>query len=186
MITEIERAKYQKMWSFDEYRKFSPAAVIADYSHDMFAEHGMIGSLIDFGCGTGRASRRFQQLGHDVTMVDFVPNAVEVDEIKFIESCLWELPANLSADNGFCADVMEHIPPAMVDETLFNIARAVKNIMIFQIALTPDSCGTLIGEKLHMTLLSSSQWKQRLSKHWTEIRSHDEGTSFYYVGRKTV
>jgi len=183
MILERERNKYRKMWDQEEYRGFSPGEHIVGIAHSMFKKYGAVGSLIDFGCGTGRASDRFKQLGYEVTMVDFASNAVEVEGIDFIESCLWSLPSHLKADNGFCSDVMEHIPTEMVGRTLDCIHKATTDLMLFQIALTPDSCGQLIGETLHLTLWSESQWRKELNTRWTELHSETNGYNLLYLGR---
>ena len=183
MILERERNKYRKMWDQEEYRGFSPGEHIVGIAHSMFKKYGSVGSLIDFGCGTGRASDRFKQLGYEVTMVDFASNAVEVEGIDFIESCLWSLPSHLKADNGFCSDVMEHIPTEMVGRTLDCIHKATTDLMLFQIALTPDSCGQLIGETLHLTIWSESQWRKELNTRWTELHSETNGYNLLYLGR---
>lgn len=183
MIEDIERLKYERMWSKPEYRGFSPGEQIAGTAHSMFKKYGSIGSLIDFGCGTGRASERFRHLGYEVTMVDFVPNAVEVEGIDFVESCLWNLPEYLKADNGFSSDVMEHIPTEKVEQTFERMAGAISDLMFFQIALTPDSCGSLINETLHVTLWSAMQWTQELNKFWDEIYTESNGYNLIYLGR---
>ena len=183
MIHEQERAKYKRMWDQPEYRGFSPAEQIVGIAHSMFKKYGSIGTLIDFGSGTGRASWRFHDLGHEVTMVDFAPNAVEVEGIDFIDSCLWHLPSYLKAQNGFCSDVMEHIPTEMVSQTLDCIHHATTDLMLFQIALTPDSCGQLIGETLHLTLWTESQWRQELNTRWTELHTETNGYNLLYLGR---
>lgn len=183
MIEEKERLKYEKMWSMPEYRGFSPGENIVGIANSMFHKYGSVGSLIDFGCGTGRASAKFLQLGYEVTMVDFADNAVEVEGIDFVSACLWNLPTYLKSKNGFCSDVMEHIPPHKVTNTLENINRCVDDLMLFQIALTPDSCGSLIGETLHLTLWTESQWRQELGNFWNELHFESNGYSFIYVGR---
>lgn len=183
MIEEREQAKYRKMWDQPEYRGFSPAEQIVGIANSMFQKYGSVGSLIDFGSGTGRASKRFKELGYDVTMVDFASNAVEVSDIKFIESCLWNLPNNLKAANGFCSDVMEHIPTEMVSQTLEHIHQSVDDLMLFQIALTPDSCGQLIDETLHLTLWDERQWRKELNIWWRELYTETNGYNLLYLGR---
>lgn len=185
MIYEQERAKYKRMWDQPEYRGFSPAEQIVGIAHSMIKKYGNIGTLIDFGSGTGRATKRFHDLGHQVTMVDFASNAIEVEGIDFIDSCLWDLPTYLKADNGFCSDVMEHIPTEMVSQTLDCIHHATTDLMLFQIALTPDSCGQLIGETLHLTLWTEVQWRSELNKRWTELYAETNGYNLLYLGRSS-
>lgn len=185
MIYQTEKAKYIRIWDHPEYRAFSPAEQIVGIANSMFQKYGKIGSLIDFGCGTGRAAKRFSEIGYDVTMIDFAPNAVEVSGLTFKEYCLWLLPSEIKSDHGICIDVMEHIPTDKVSETLDCIHKSVTDLMFFQIALTPDSCGSLIGEKLHLTLWDSTQWKRELNSRWTEVYAESNGYNLIYLGRST-
>ena len=185
MLEDIERSKYQRIWSMDEYRQYSPGKESALIAHKLFAPTSTK-TLIDLGCGTGRAGDVFASIGYDVTLVDFVPSAVETRQLSFIESCLWSLPDDLYADLGYCCDVMEHIPESMIDKTLDNIQRVIGEQVFFQIALQPDSCGQLIGEKLHLTLRSADQWDEILSSRWTKQGMTTNGIWVQWHGRGGV
>ena len=183
MLEEMERAKYERIWTFDEYRQFSPGQEAAVSAHKLFAPD-RTKTLLDLGCGTGRGGEVFANLGYDVQLVDFVPTAVEVKTLPFIESCLWSMPDDLHADLGFCCDVMEHIPSSMVEKTLDEIHRVVGEKIFFQIALQPDSCGLLIGEKLHLTLLSADAWIETLTRRWDSLFHTSNGIWIKFVGKK--
>ncbi len=168
-----EREKYEEMWTHDAYRRDAPGAAFVDEAVDALGiQQG--DSLIDFGAGTGRASFIFHEFkGLDVTAVDFVPAAFEYATgcIKFVQACLWELPESLSADWGYCTDVMEHIPPEKVEDVVAGIASRIKRGVYFNIATRPDNLGARIGRKLHMTVMEAHSWRAILSKYFAQVET---------------
>ena len=178
-----EQKKYERMWSFPQYRGWSPGLDAAPVAYaTMHCREGQ--SLIDMGCGTGRAGVYFAERGIDVTLVDFVSSAVEATHLPFINSCLWSLPEDLNADFTFCADVMEHIPPEYVERTLDCIERATQTACFFQIATGRDSCGELIGETLHLTVEPDSYWRSLLFTRFDMIEEASIGHAYRFVGGK--
>src|SRR5690606_13000880 len=104
--------------------------------------------------------------GMDVVMVDFAPNAPEV-ELPFVEACLWcmDLPQR---DWGYCVDVMEHIPEERVDDALACIASACRDAY-FAISCAPADMGELIGETLHVTVKPQAWWEEKLAAHFARV-----------------
>lgn len=139
-------------------------------------------TVIDFGCGTGRATKKFVDMGFSAVGVDFV-NAVQGD-VPFIHACLWAMP-DMSADWGFCADVMEHIPPEKVSDVLHQIRRRTTKGCFFQISLTKDSFGDRIGERLHLTVQPADWWSEQLNKHWGRVKVTQRGTTAIAICRPT-
>lgn len=164
-----EQAKYEKIWSFSDYRKVSPGEILVENAiSEMCMPEGA--SLVDFGCGTGRAAQYFKDLGFYVIGVDFASNCLDPDvDIIFRQKCIWE-PMGLKSDYGFCTDVMEHIPPEYVDQTLSQISNTVRHHCYFQIACRKDGYGRLIGEPLHLTVRTAKWWENTLSEHFTSVR----------------
>lgn len=157
-VARSEQAKYRKMWDRPEYRIWSPGEDSAAEAMEAFGHS----SVIDFGCGEGRALDRFLAAG----MVAFGVDLVALHEAA-IEACLWDLPDSLEpASWGFCADVMEHLPEDKVDAVLENIAAKVRKGCYFRISTVPDCMGRLIGETLHLTVKSSSWWAVQIAKHF--------------------
>lgn len=175
-----EKEKYEEMWKHKEYREFSPGEkVIATFFDVVKPSPGS--SIIDFGCGTGRAAVLLDKYGLNVTAVDFVPNALEIQSLKFVQADLSDL-IPITSEYGFCTDVMEHIPPDKVDQTLRNIMRASGRVF-FQISLVPDSMGLLIGHHLHLSVHTYEWWIAKFielgfSVTWSEDQSHQ---ALYYV-----
>ena len=174
-----ERDKYRTMWRFDSYRDVSPGEVTVDAFLEMANPDGLI---IDFGCGTGRAALRMQERGHEVLGVDFADNCrdQEAMALPFLE---WDLtrPCPARAPYGFCADVMEHIPPEHVDVVLENIFASAARVF-FRIDTEEDVCGALIKEHLHLSVFPHAEWRRRLER-FGQIVSDAEGpgVSIFYV-----
>lgn len=165
-----ERDKYRLMWATEGYRNYSPAEVAVP----AILEHMKPDSLIvDFGCGTGRASIELAKRGHEVLLTDFADNCRDHEAITlpFLE---WDLtkPFTLRAQYGICCDVMEHIPTADVETVVTNIMTAAKRVF-FQISTVPDSFGAMIGATLHNTVKPHEWWCETFKRlgyaiHWQE------------------
>ena len=167
-IRDSESAKYNKIWELDAYRKHSPAMRIIDRA--LTAVNIKTGSsIIDLGCGTGRASQRMANLGYNVTAFDIAEKACLEFDGDFIEGCLWDMPDLGQFDLGVAFDVLEHIPTEMIDLTLENMARHCKTLYL-QIATFPDPFGEKIGETLHLTLEPLEWWREKLLVHYKTVR----------------
>lgn len=166
---ESERLKYEQVWSFDEYRRYAPGESLVDKAiQDLGIQAG--DSLLDFGCGTGRATRSFMEKGICAEGIDHASNCLDKDvNITLHRHCLWYLPPTLTADWGFCTDVMEHIPTDKVHDVLMAVRMATKNGAFFQINCLPDKMGSLIGEKLHLTVRNPDWWHDAAKWFWDDI-----------------
>jgi len=176
-----EAVKYGEMWKHDAYRANARGEVFAP--EFLRVAHPRPGaSVIDFGCGTGRPALLLATLGGlNVTMVDFVRNCLDADIRPMLEAqahTLRFVKADLEAgplptgEYGFCTEVMEHIPPDRVDRVLNNILCAARHVF-FSISTVDDSCGELIGAKLHLTVQPYLWWLQKFHDrgavvHWSQ------------------
>ena len=164
-ITEIERLKYQKIWAVPIYHVNSPGERLVP----LFMQHcgwEPGDTLIDLGCGTGRAGKKFAKAGMDVTLLDFVNAVDDNNHLPFIEMCLWELPKGETFDWIFSADVLEHIPTERVADVLDGMARLTGKGGMLQIAQFPDGCGNMIGETLHLTIKPTNWWMDKINARW--------------------
>lgn len=182
-----EAMKYGQIWERAEYRIISPGEFYVPVFL-MQARPRPGASLIDFGCGTGRAGRALAQAGLRVTMVDFVNNCLDADVrealgdgLSFVKADL-EQPIPVTAEYGFCCDVMEHIPEARVDRVLKNVLMAAQHVF-FAISTVEDRCGELIGESLHLTTQPYAWWLEQFTRHECVVYwSRDLGRScLFYV-----
>ena len=190
--------KYTKLWAdHPEYRMVSPGEQLAQHFLDI-ARPKPGASIIDFGCGTGRGGLQLAVVGQlNVTMIDFARNCLDADIVPMLETqkhVLRFIKADLekripaTAEYGFCTDVMEHIPTDKVDDVLSNILASAQHVF-FQIALFDDICGSLIGEKLHLTIQSYEWWLKRFKDrectvHWSSAGDpgpHGAQVACFYV-----
>lgn len=179
-ITELE--KYTAMWEQPEYREVSPGENCID--HFVEIANPLTGSsVIDFGCGTGRAGLALSEYRLKVTLLDFAPNCLDNDakSLPFVQADLTE-PIPITADYGYCTDVMEHIPPDKVDIVLHNILRATRRVF-FQISLVPDNLGSLIGQQLHLSVHTFGWWLAKFKQLGLTVSffDYDDLAAVFYV-----
>ena len=165
-----EQDIYRKLWETKEYRNFAPGEhCVTEFLMQVRPRIGA--SVIDFGCGTGRASLLMAlppPVGANlqVTMLDFTDNCLdpEIKEmlvtqahaLKYVQVDLKEtIP--VEASYGFCTDVMEHIAPKDVNRVLNNILMSAQHVF-FQISTADDVLGTLVGHPLHLTVRPYEWW----------------------------
>jgi SAM-dependent methyltransferase len=183
---QSEREKYEAMWSLPEYREIAPGEEVAQTFIDI-AEVKKDDVIIDFGCGTGRGAKRIHDLtGCEFVMVDFANNSLD-DAVKadfnWYTKVIHDLsqPLDLESEKGYCTDVMEHIPPDQVDSVLNNVMRASKRVF-FQISLIDDVCGSMIGQKLHLSVHPFEWWIEKfkaLGYHVEWAQDGGESAMFY-------
>jgi protein-tyrosine phosphatase len=177
-----ESLKYGKLWEIPQYRETSPGESVVQLFLSLAKAKPMT-DVIDFGCGTGRAALLMAALPPQlygslrVTMIDFVRNSLDPEiqqaletqkhMLRFVKHDL-EQPLTMAAPLGFCADVMEHIPPDRVDQVLDNILHAAEHVF-FAISTVPDNMGELIGETLHLTVQPFSWWLEKFQKRKARI-----------------
>lgn len=182
-ISEAE--KYQAMWERPEYREVSPGELVVDKFLGMVPPKS---SIIDFGCGTGRAALKMENAGHFVTCVDFTDNSrdEEARRITFVRTDLTK-PIYLHAKFGFCTDVMEHIPTEFVEVTIRNIMECVQKCF-FQISTVPDNMGALIGLPLHLTVQPHEWWVKVFEDQGLKIEWQERGeiASSFFVTKETL
>lgn len=157
-VEMTERDKYVRMWEIEGYRSVSPGEECVDLFLSIFRPAG---SVIDFGCGTGRAGLKMKEHGLDVLLMDFTTNSrdPEAELLPFVQQDLTK-PIFRSADYGYCTDVMEHIESQNVESVIHNIMNCVEDCF-FQISTVPDSMGALIGQDLHLTVKPLEWWEQK-------------------------
>jgi hypothetical protein len=169
-----EKAKYKRMWQFDQYRYMSPAEQLVGFIDAHAPERGCV--VVDFGCGTGRAMLELTKRGFHVIGVDFADNCRDeaAKDLPFLE---WDLslPCPLRAPYGYCCDVMEHIPPDQVDAVLSNIKDSAETV-VFRIEYEPDVMGKLIGVPLHLSVHPEEWWLTKLAEHFSSVESYGQGT----------
>lgn len=168
-----EREKYRRIWEEPRYRLHSIGEDMVGVAHAMLGMRPG-DTVIDFGCGPGRAVKIMRtKLKLDAVGVDFAANAPEGLGLgEFICADITE-PLPGGAMWGYCTDVMEHLAGPMIDGVLANIASCTRGAF-FTIALGDENMGTLIGEKLHLTVQPAEWWAERLREYWPDVRWQED------------
>lgn len=184
-LSESEKDKYRRVWAHPRYSRESPGLKIFDWFRQEFAVPLKAGDVvIDVGCGTGRASKPFADLGCRVVCLDHCLDPLraamasdpapdrEADQDAapiFIESCLWHdwpwlLPTRTfrPATLAYCVDVLEHLPEPFVFVAVQRMI-ASASYAFLHVAFYPDTYGGLVGETLHLTVRPFDWWRDRLA-----------------------
>ena len=173
--TEVEKTKYEEMWSIPSYGDISPGANIADaFAKISGCKAGE--TLIDLGTGSGKAALRLrEQYRLDVQTLDItthcmVPDAIETFGFTHIEASLWSnWPVSTDRitlapyDYAFCCDVLEHIPAEFTMLCLNNMFRAARHVFI-QVDVEQEGWGRLINETLHLTVMPFEWWRDHIAE----------------------
>lgn len=175
-----EEEKYQRMWDIDAYRTMSPGENFAPEMVELVKPKPSQ-TVVDFGCGTGRGGLKVQELTDcNLIQVDFADNCLDRKaNATFVKADLTS-PMNVRGDIGYCTDVMEHIPPELVDQTIGNIMACVGKCY-FKIAMFDDNMGKLIGHPLHLSVFPFDYWKERFSGYDVLHSHEDKDTAFPYA-----
>lgn len=172
-----EQQKYERMWEEPIYRSGDGGLQhIDEFVRVADVQAGQ--TIVDFGCGEGRTLQPLAALGARVILIDIADNclAEDVPRNGFFRH---DMSSNLhlQADTGFCVDMMEHVPTQQVDDVLLNIFDVVRDCY-FMVSTTPDACGQLIGEVLHLTVRPFQWWKPKLATHGTVKLLNKTNTGF--------
>ncbi len=163
-----ERTKYDEIWSTPEYNaSLSPGLENVERFMNVI-KPALGASLIDIGCGTGKAGLEFERRGLQVSWMDLTAAALDadVDQGHFADGPVWGhawrgMRPN-SWDYGFCCDVLEHIPTEYTMLAVERILRSCRTAWL-QIAFKPDALGALIGKPLHLTVQPFTWWRDRIA-----------------------
>ena len=181
-LAQIEKEKYEQIWEFENYHDFSPGEQYIDiFKQASGYKKGWKKTLLDIGCGTGRAGQAFSEMGMDVELYDITSDGVEVG-LPFFQGCLWDwMPGHY--DYGYCCDVMEHIPPEYTMLVTRNILDACGHTF-FSISLIHDGFGQKIDQKLHLSVFPFMWWKGHFEDMGKLVESRDliENGIFYVKG----
>jgi SAM-dependent methyltransferase len=109
-----------------------------------------VDSILDFGCGKGNMVLALKEKYPDIKVYGFDPG---------IES-FNNLPENV--DMIFSFDVLEHIEPELLDETIVDLAQRTNKVMYHLIACHPAKKNLSDGRNAHLIVENTEWWKQKL------------------------
>lgn len=137
-------------------------------------------TVVDLGCGRGYYLKKFIEMEKESL-------GVELSKIC-CEKYLKDLPhvcsdiENFSVNNNkkydlvVCMDVMEHIDPDKVEQTIKGI-RPLSDVAIFGVANHVDN---ELGFELHLTVEDSIWWEERFKKFYAIVETLIFSERFYY------
>jgi hypothetical protein len=163
-ILTTRRFEYEEAWKKNAYRRLTTSEKALNIFMDT-VKPPRAATLIDWGCGTGRAGLRAWKQALDVTLVDFAENCLDDDvrdslseSLTFIRHDI-QKPIDLRSDYGLCVDTIEHIEEEDLGQALENILSA-SNEVFFHIFTGEDDFG--FG-KFRKTLRPYTWWLQRFA-----------------------
>lgn len=172
-MIENEKKKYEKIWKSEEYRRYSPGLeMLKTFPVIVSFQKFGVKTILDAGCGEGAVidfmlkhhEDDFDIQGMDIAEIDRKPSVAE----KVSQGCLWQekdWPGVF--DCVYCCDVLEHLPPMKVDETIDILANHCTKMAVFQICCIRDDYGPLnIGEPLHLTIRPPMWWLKKLEPYF--------------------
>jgi len=123
-------------------------------------------SLLDFGCGKGKFSQTVKDFNSNIDVYSYDPVTAPI-----------KLPTQ--ADIVYSSDVLEHVEPMYIDDTLdvlFNIAAKYQYHLI---ACHPAKKKLQDGRNAHLIIETPEWWKNKLSKYnwkfvFEEVKEKDK------------
>ena len=162
-----EREKYQKSWDHKDYRNYAPGEHLAvPFILQAKPPRGTV--ITDWGTGTGRGALFLHECGYQLQLIDIAENCLD-DDVRGVLgdklqlATLWDATPE-HAPTGYCTDVMEHIPPEMVEATIANIMQHCDKVY-FNICFHEDHFGKEIGDHLHLTVKPFKWWRDLLRQY---------------------
>jgi 2-polyprenyl-3-methyl-5-hydroxy-6-metoxy-1,4-benzoquinol methylase len=167
---EFQRLKYDNQWKKDRYAKFSPGLRsigrllewVRIYEKCVSEEN----PILFAGSGSGHDAIVFHSIGLPIRLFDISANALRYPELEALITIgtLWYMPREWTGKFSFvwCADVLEHIPPSRVDESLHELRRVTKGFAMLQISLNDSEIEEHTGEPLHLTIRPQEWWRERV------------------------
>lgn len=113
------------------------------------AEYGS--TVLDYGCGQGHF-KRVLGIRYDVREYDpAIPGKDDRPE---------------SADVVVCADVLEHVEPAFIDNLFSDLRNLTRTIAIMVIATRPSQKIMANGEQSHTVVMPAEWWRERIERRF--------------------
>ena len=152
-VEQMEKEKYRKLWGESDYTSRSALP----FAEKMLRK--VKGDCLEIGCGSGVTMEFLNQaeaikcVGLDITIAQYKGTGL------VYEAPAWRMPFEDQGFNySFSTDVLEHIPPQMIERTLREITRVTSVRTIHQIA-----CFEMREE--HLTVKPMEWWEEQFKKY---------------------
>ncbi len=155
-IEQLEHSEKVKYIARHKGKYLSQVAVpFAEYLKEIVS-----GSCLEIGCGVGATMDCLMDVGIESVGLDITLKGIihRRHNLPVFEAPVWDMPfEDKSFDFTFSTDVLEHIPPELVDRSIEEIIRVTKIKTIHQIA-----CFDMHDD--HLTVREISWWKEKFLK----------------------
>lgn len=158
---KVEADKYRDIWCHMDYSSRS-AVPFAD------TVAGMVGygdTIIDIGCGDGATARALTDMGYLTFALDITTEQVRgIHPARVYCDPAWNtgLFDNV-VDWVVSTDVLEHIPPEKVDDTIRELYRIGRKGQIHQIATFRGH--TYLGHDVHLSVHPIEWWRAKFMEY---------------------
>jgi len=131
-------------------------------------------TVLDGGCGNGRATRTFLTNGFDAYGVELYAEALKhakdlVEDGRVKQEGIVDLSfENKRFDVVFSTDVLEHVPPGDIDRTICQLVRVAKDYLWVQVGLNekPEKFGSGKNDPwVHEVIKPRSWWLERFGAY---------------------
>lgn len=185
---KTEKEKYRQIWETIDYTSGN-AVQFADTVHEIIKQDNIVPAdncfILEIGCGNGITMLRLNEHGYRPYGMDITLAGIKlIDENRVFECPVWDLgnyiKTGLNEDYKFfgfpfydytiSTDVLEHIPPEMIDQSIENILAVTTYKTIHTIFTRPDTL--YCGHEVHLTVKPIDWWQRqfdRLNKKGVEV-----------------
>ena len=156
---EYEREKYRALWRDGKYRGPNAVPFADELSGVVF------GNCLDIGCGDCATMDRLNE-SPVVRCVglDIVTEQCPGGRVVYAGEA-WTMPfADKQFDFTLSTDVLEHIPPDYITQTLYEIARVTKRATYHYISTWP-AVTTYEGKQVHLTVRDADWWRAMFKEY---------------------
>ena len=130
-----------------------------------------IRSILDFGCGKGNVVAALKETYPNLKVYGYDPGRDGYDALPD------------SVDMIISTDVLEHIEPELLEETLLDLAKRTDKVMYHLIACHPAKKSLSDGRNAHLIVETPDWWKNKLATV-LDWKMYNENTQEYLAQPK--
>jgi 2-polyprenyl-3-methyl-5-hydroxy-6-metoxy-1,4-benzoquinol methylase len=128
-------------------------------------------TILDFGCGKGTLKSAMAKLAPDIEVSEYDPAVLGKDVLP---TAIFDLVVAL--------DVMEHIEPEHLTETLATIRSLTGKCTILNIAIREAQKILPDGRNAHLIVQPEEWWLEKLAPYFTQSRIFRAEGQFTFIG----
>lgn len=176
-----EQAKYHEIWQNNDYcssnairfAELVNTIIQNDWNKKNIAYRSYI---LEIGCGDGSTMYQLEKNFPHIHGIDITINQVKFCRQSIYQAPAWKIPfPSKIFDYTISTDVMEHIPPEMIEKSISEIFRVTRLKTIHSICTRP-AVKDYNGHVTHLTIHPLEWWSEkfaRLNKNQIQIKILD-------------